>query len=138
MLTKKQYETAKKTVKIGEPGDSQFTKNLADILWEREMLARRSVTGARPRKKGETDGENNEEARPACTPEKRNCIKRKLYISQRFSKHILRICTIIIHILNPYFVKIMFYCKYNFKLLTITFYCFQICFIWIFFVLIFI
>lgn len=76
MVTRKQYETAKKTIKIGEYGDSQFTKNLADILWEREVLALRSVTGARSRKKG-IDGidENEEKSRPACTPEKRTCIK---------------------------------------------------------------
>ncbi|XP_071632228.1 uncharacterized protein [Temnothorax longispinosus] len=75
MLTKKQYEIAKKTAKFGELGDSQFTKNLADVLWEREKLALRSVTGARSRKKGEDGAENEEEPRPACTPEKRACIK---------------------------------------------------------------
>lgn len=79
MLTKKQYEIARRTAKPGELGDSQFTKNLADILWKREMLAFRSVTGARPRKKREVEIEDNEEeARPACTPDKRSCIKRML------------------------------------------------------------
>ncbi|XP_011860115.1 PREDICTED: uncharacterized protein LOC105557479 [Vollenhovia emeryi] len=76
MLIKTQYEVAKKAAKTGELGDSQFTKNLADILWKREVLALRSVTGARPRKKEEAGAEDKEEdARPACTPEKRACIK---------------------------------------------------------------
>jgi hypothetical protein len=69
------YSFLMKKCKKGQPGDSIFVRDLADVLWSREVLAKRSVTGAPCVSKA------NQEAYPACTPSKKQKIEGKCWVS---------------------------------------------------------
>uniref|UniRef100_A0A6P7GU14 BEN domain-containing protein 5-like n=1 Tax=Diabrotica virgifera virgifera TaxID=50390 RepID=A0A6P7GU14_DIAVI len=63
-------------VPLGKTGDSKFVKNVTDLLWSRQELSRRSVTGMQcPNNKEVT-------ARPECTPAK------KQYLSELLERRI--------------------------------------------------
>uniref|UniRef100_A0A6P7H4K1 Uncharacterized protein LOC114345999 n=1 Tax=Diabrotica virgifera virgifera TaxID=50390 RepID=A0A6P7H4K1_DIAVI len=60
-------------VPLGKTGDSKFVKNVTDLLWSRQELSRRSVTGMQcPNNKEVT-------ARPEYTPAKKQYLSGKIF-----------------------------------------------------------
>lgn len=62
---------ARTQVKPGRLGDSQYTKNLAAVLWDPHILENRSVTGKT------SNAVKGIEAKPRLTPQKMDLLKRK-------------------------------------------------------------
>jgi hypothetical protein len=70
-VTDAQFMEAAKSVKPGEPGDSQFVKKLTSFLWSPDDLAERSSAGLIC----PTNGTGV--ARPEATPEKKRYLAGK-------------------------------------------------------------
>ncbi|XP_071580205.1 uncharacterized protein [Temnothorax nylanderi] len=80
VVSQAQFDQINK-VELGLKGDGKFVKKIADVLWTREELSKRSASGkACPNKA-------NSKARKACSPDKKkylsDLLQKRIYLEQK-------------------------------------------------------